>query len=59
VPIGQVDAVKVQDDAPWMLKVPAKHGKHAADEFAPVATENVPAAQGEQVELIAAPTKAL
>jgi hypothetical protein len=42
-----------------LLYEPALQGKHAADEFAPVSTENVPAAQGVQVELIAAPTKVL
>ena len=59
VPIGHVDIVKSQDEAPCVLYEPALHGKHAADVFAPVATENVPAAQGVQEELIAAPTTAL
>lgn len=59
VPIGQVVDVKAHDVAPWVLKDPGLQGKHTADEFAPVATENVPAAQGTHVELITAPTTVL
>ena len=59
VPIGQVEAVKSQDVAPSGLKEPVAHGKHAAGELAPLVREKVPAAQGVQVELSAAPTNVL
>jgi hypothetical protein len=36
-----------------------EHGWQTEDEFAPVASEKVPAAQGMHVELIAAPTTEL
>jgi hypothetical protein len=42
-----------------VLKVPVKQGWQTAEEFAPIATEKNPAAQGTHVELIAAPTKLL
>jgi hypothetical protein len=59
VPIGQVVVVKAHAVAPCVLYVPALHGAHTVDEFAPIATEKVPASQGMHVELIAAPTKEL
>jgi hypothetical protein len=42
-----------------VLKEPVEHGWQTAEEFAPIATEKVPAAHGAHVELIAAPTKEL
>ena len=51
--------MKAHAVAPCVLNEPALHGKQTADEFAPIAAENVPDAHGTQVELIAAPTKVL
>ena len=51
--------MKAHAVAPCVLYEPALHGKHTADEFAPIATEKVPATQGVHVELSAAPTKVL
>ena len=59
VPVGQFDAVKGHDDAPWMLYEPKAQGWQTADELAPIMTEKDPAAQGVQTELVAAPTKEL
>jgi hypothetical protein len=59
VPIGQVEGVKAQAVAPCVLKAPVPHGWQKEDEVAPIIVENVPAAHGTHVELIAAPTKEL
>ncbi len=52
VPKGQVAAVKAQVVAPLVLKDPAAQGRHTEEDIVP---EKVPAAQGLQVELSAAP----
>ena len=39
-----------------MLKDPVKQGWQTAEEFAPIARENVPAAHGVHVEIVSAPT---
>ncbi len=57
--MGQVVDVKAQEEAPRVLKDPAPQGKQAAEEFAPEVVEKVPAAQGLQVVLSAAPGVAL
>ncbi len=59
VPVGQLVAVKAQVVAPWELKDPSAQGAQAAVEFALGVVEKVPAAQGVQVELSAAPAVAL
>lgn len=59
VPMGQVLAVKLQEAAPCVLKVPLVQGRQKSGESAPSAGEYVPAAHGVQVELSEAPMETL
>jgi hypothetical protein len=57
--MGQVVAVKAQEEAPGGLKDPATQRRQVTIEFAPGVVEKMPAAHGLQVVLKTAPTTVL